>query len=162
MSKQEDWARFDSVQPRYNLIYREIETELLPLCRDQGVGVIVYNPLAGGLLTGKHDGARSPESGTRFTLGISGDLYRERYWHEAQFKAVERLAECARARGLNLATLSVAWVLAQPGITAAIVGASRVEQLEATLAAAGQVLDAETLAACEAAWWSLPRRPPVR
>ena len=65
-------ARFDSVQPRYNLIFREFERELFPLCLDEGVGVIPYNPIAGGLLSGKHDRSKPPEEGTRFTLGTRG------------------------------------------------------------------------------------------
>src|SRR4051794_40127544 len=81
VSERNGWARYDCVQPRYNVLYREIENELLPLCRDQGVGVIVYNPLAGGMLTGKHKGEAPPEPGGRFTLGYTGELYRERYWH---------------------------------------------------------------------------------
>jgi aryl-alcohol dehydrogenase-like predicted oxidoreductase len=155
-------ARLDCAQPRYNALYREIETELLPLCRDQGIGVIVYNPLAGGLLTGKHKGDAPPAAGTRFTLGAAGELYRERYWHATQLEAVASLKAFCTERALNMATASVAWVLAQPGITSAIVGASRPEQLEATLAAADMILDDETKAAFDAAWWSLPRRPPVR
>jgi aryl-alcohol dehydrogenase (NADP+) len=156
------YARYDCVQPRYNVLYREIETELLPLCRDQGIGVIVYNPLAGGLLTGKHWGEGPPASGTRFTLGVSGELYRERYWHAAQLEVVASLKAFCAERALNMATASVAWVLAQPGITSAIVGASRPEQLEATLAAADTILDDETRTAFDAVWWKLPHRPPGR
>jgi aryl-alcohol dehydrogenase (NADP+) len=158
ISERAGLARYDCVQPRYNLLYREIESELLPLCRDQGVGAIVYNPLAGGLLSGKHARDQPPRPGTRFTLGASGELYRERYWHAAQFDAVEVLREHCKARNLNLATVSAAWVLAQPGITAAIIGASRPEQLADTLAAPDLTLDAETRAACDALWWTLPRR----
>ena len=69
-----------SVQPRYNLLYREIETELLPLCRAEGLGILVYNPLAGGFLTGKYRSDEAPREGTRFTLGTAADRYRERYW----------------------------------------------------------------------------------
>ena len=152
-------ARVDCVQPRYNLLYREIDSELLPLCRDQGIGVAVYNPLAGGLLTGKHASKDGPTSGTRFTLGASGDLYRNRYWHEAQFAAVERLKAFFDARNVPLATAAIAWTLAQPGITSSIIGASRPEQLAGTLAAADYSLDDEAKAICDAAWWSLPRRP---
>ena len=72
LSERSGWARYDSVQPRYNLLYREIESELLSLCRDQGVGVIVYNPLAGGMLSGKHRPDEPPAAGSRFTLGVSG------------------------------------------------------------------------------------------
>lgn len=153
-------ARYDCIQPRYNLLYREIEAELLPLCRDQGVGVIAFNPLAGGFLSGKHRKDAPPTPGTRFTLGETGQLYRDRYWQAAQFDAVEVLKGVFGPRGIPLATASVAWVLAQPGITAAIVGASRPEQLADTLSAVEMTLDPEALAACDAVWWGLPRRPP--
>ncbi|HZT82600.1 MAG TPA: aldo/keto reductase, partial [Gemmataceae bacterium] len=149
-------ARFDCVQPRYNLLWREPEAELLPLCRDQGIGVLAYNPLAGGFLTGKYR-SLEPVPGTRFTLGKTGDLYRERYWHPAQLEAVERLRQFFAPRGKSLVTVAVAWVLAQPGITSAIVGASRPEQLDESLAAAELTLDAEELEACNLAWQALPR-----
>src|SRR5262249_30879569 len=113
VSARGGWARYDSVQPRYNLLYREIEPELLPLCRDQGVGVIAYNPLAGGLLSGKYQPGEAPREGTRFTLGATGALYRERYWEEAQLRAVADLKAFFGPRGIDLATASVAWVLAQ-------------------------------------------------
>jgi 1-deoxyxylulose-5-phosphate synthase len=158
-SERHGQARYDCVQPRYNVLYREIENELLPLCRDQGVGVIVFNPLAGGMLTGKHEPQAGPEPGGRFTLGATGELYRDRYWHAVQFEAVDTLKAYCKQRGWNLATASVAWVLGQPGITSAIVGASRAEQLEATLDGAGLVFDDEARAAFDAIWWSLPRRP---
>ncbi len=162
VSEREGLARYDCVQPRYNLLYREIEPELLPLCRDRGIGVIAYNPLAGGLLSGKHQPDAPPPAGTRFTLGASGELYRARYWQTAQFEAVRTLSGFCRDHGLSPATVSVAWVLAQPGITSAIVGASRPEQLADTLAAADLPLDDETRAACDALWWTLPRRPSER
>ena len=125
-------ARFDSVQPRYNLLFREFERELFPLCALEGIGVIPYNPLAGGLLTGKHKGA-APSG--RFTLGTAGQMYQDRYWHDREFAAVEALRPMAAAAGLDLVTLAVAWVLANPVITAPIIGASRPEQLAASLAA---------------------------
>src|SRR5262245_38333696 len=90
LSARNGWARFDCVQPRYNLLFRDIEAELLPLCRDQGLGVIPYNPLAGGFLTGKYSSLEAPPAGTRFTLGQTGALYRERYWHRAQLEAGQR------------------------------------------------------------------------
>jgi aryl-alcohol dehydrogenase (NADP+) len=158
VSERLNLARFDCVQPRYNLLYREIETELLPLCRDQQIGVIAYNPLAGGFLSGKYATHEPPRPGTRFTLGEAGKLYRDRYWQAAQFEAVETLRTCCQSQSIQLATASIAWVLEQPGITAAIVGASRPEQLDDTLAAADFKLDAATRSALEAVWWSLPRR----
>jgi 1-deoxyxylulose-5-phosphate synthase len=156
-------ARYDCVQPRYNLLYREIEAELLPLCRDQGLGVIAYNPLAGGFLTGKYATVDNPVPGTRFTLGKTGELYRERYWQRAQFETVEQLKRFFGPRGKSLTAVAVAWVLAQPGITAAIVGASRPEQLDDSLAGAELELSDEELEVCDLAWFSLPRpAKPVR
>src|SRR5437868_13767901 len=147
VSEQLNLARFDCVQPRYNLLYREIETELLPLCRDQGLGVIAYNPLAGGFLTGKYKSLDAPVPGTRFTLGKTGDLYRERYWQQAQLEAVEQLRRFFEPRGKSLAQVAVKWVLDQPGVTAAIVGASRPEQLQETLVAPTITLDPEEVEA---------------
>src|SRR5262249_32813557 len=157
ISERLNLARFDCVQPRYNLLYREIESELLPLCRDQGLGVIVYNPLAGGFLSGRYRALEAPPPGTRFSLGKTGDLYRERYWQQAQFEAVEHLKRFFEARRRSLVQVAVAWVLAQPGITSATVGASRPEQLDESLAAVQVTLDAEELEACNVAWYSLPR-----
>ncbi len=154
-------ARYESVQPRFNLLYREIETELLPLCRSRGLGVLVYNPLAGGFLSGKYSKGESPREGTRFTLGRAGRMYRWRYWQDAQFEVVEQLAKVAEARGHNLVSVAVAWTLAQPGISSAIIGASRADQLEGSLAALDVELDDELREACDAAWWNLPRRPVV-
>src|SRR5580704_3519628 len=73
-SEARDLVRFDSVQPRYNLLFRQIERDLLPLCFEEGIGVITYNPIAGGLLTGKHNRSGQPEEGTRFTLGTAGSM----------------------------------------------------------------------------------------
>src|SRR5439155_12302593 len=81
-------ARFDSVQPRYNLLFREFERELFPLCLEEGVGVIPYNPLAGGMLSGKHPRGQPPAEGTRFTISNAGAIYQERYWHEREFDTV--------------------------------------------------------------------------
>ncbi len=155
-------ARFDCVQPRYNLLHRDIEAELLPLCRDQGVGVIAYNPLAGGFLSGKYTSLGEPPPGTRFSLGKTGELYRERYWHQAQHEAVGRLKQYFDDRGMSLVRVAVAWVLAQQGITSAILGASRPEQLADSLAGAEAALDEEAREVCNLAWYSLsrPTQPP--
>jgi aryl-alcohol dehydrogenase-like predicted oxidoreductase len=153
--------RYASVQPRYNVLYREIETELLPLCRAEGIGVLVYNPLAGGLLSGKYQGDSTLKDHTRFTLGTAAKRYQERYWHESHFAAVTRLAELARARDASLASLAVAWVLRQDGITCAIIGASRADQLAASIESSNVQIDGELAKACDAVWWDLPRRPVI-
>jgi aryl-alcohol dehydrogenase-like predicted oxidoreductase len=150
-------ARYDCVQPRYNLLHREIEAELLPLCVDQGLGVIAYNPLAGGFLSGKYTAVGEPPPGTRFSLGKTGELYRQRYWHQAHLEAVEHLRAHFAPRGKSMVSVAVAWVLAQPGVTSAIVGASKPEQLDASLDAVHLTLDADDLEACDLAWYSLPR-----
>jgi aryl-alcohol dehydrogenase-like predicted oxidoreductase len=161
-SQQHGWARYDCVQPRYNLLWREIEAELLTLCRDQGLGVIAYNPLAGGFLTGKYQSVERPHEGTRFALGKTGELYRERYWQEAQLAAVQNLERFLKPRGKSLLQAALAWVLGQAGITSAIVGASKPEQLDQSLAAAEVQLDAEERAACDRVWFEVPRRPAPR
>ena len=128
-------VRFDSVQPRYNLLFREPERELLPLCAEEGIGVIPYNPIAGGLLSGKHTMAAPPPEGTRFTLGTAASRYQDRYWHEGMFEAVEQMRPLAAEADMSLPQMALAWVLANPAITAPIIGASRPEQLDDTLLA---------------------------
>lgn len=130
-------TRLASVQPRYNLLFRQIERELLPLAAESGMAVIPFNPLAGGLLSGKYGRNDKPTEG-RFSAQVGqefAELYNERYWHSKAFDTVERLTKMASELGTSLATLSIAWVLANPTITSAILGASRPDQLTDTLAA---------------------------
>ena len=135
-------TRFVSAQPRYNLLFREVERELFPLAQEEGIAVIPFNPLAGGLLSGKYKHSDTPEKG-RFSaeLGGFGKSYRARYWHEREFETVARVQEIAKQQGEPITALSVAWVLANPAVTSVILGASRVEQLTDTLAAADCKLD---------------------
>lgn len=129
-------TRLASVQNRYSLLFRQIEQELLPLAREEGIAVIPFNPLAGGLLSGKYRFEDKPTEG-RFSAELGqqfGDLYRERYWHQRQFESVEHLKTVAREIGEPLAKLAIAWVLAHT-ITSAILGASRPDQLTDTLGA---------------------------
>jgi aryl-alcohol dehydrogenase-like predicted oxidoreductase len=135
-------ARFESVQPRYNLLFRENERELFPLCSEENVAAIPYNPLAGGLLTGKHRPG-APTEGTRFTLGRSQEMYQSRYWQDTMFATVDELRAVAEDCGVPLTTLAVQWVIANPAITAPIVGASRPDQLAASVAAVGAPLEPE-------------------
>jgi 1-deoxyxylulose-5-phosphate synthase len=134
-------TRSVSVQPRYNLLFREIERELLPLAEEESLAVVPFNPLAGGLLTGKYRPESPPEGGRFAGDGFYGQLYRSRYWHTRKFDTVDKLNEIAGDMGVSLPTLAVAWVLANPTITSAILGASRADQLDDTLAAGELVLD---------------------
>jgi aryl-alcohol dehydrogenase (NADP+) len=133
------WQPLSSAQPRYNLLFRQPERELLPLCAEEGLGVVSYNPIAGGLLTGKHKSGQLSEG--RFTLGSAGRMYQDRYWHDSEFATVSALGGLAADAGVPLTTLAVSWVLANPAITSPIVGASRPEQLADSLRAADYALD---------------------
>jgi aryl-alcohol dehydrogenase-like predicted oxidoreductase len=137
-------------QPMYNLIARGIEDEYLPFCQRFGVAVVPYNPLAGGLLTGKHSRQSGPTPGTRFD---SNKMYQDRYWLEDDFAAVEELRAIAAEAGKTLVELALQWMLSQPVVDSIILGASRLEQLEDNLRAAeGRPLDAAVLARCDAVW----------
>jgi aryl-alcohol dehydrogenase (NADP+) len=144
-------SRFESVQPQYNLLSRGIERELLPLCAEESVGVMTYSPLAGGLLSGKYSREQPPPEGTRFALERpTGPLYRERYWHERLFDAVERAKELAQACGVTPVQLAIAWLLQRPGLTSVILGATRLEHLEEALEGLDVKLDAATIDALDA------------
>jgi aryl-alcohol dehydrogenase-like predicted oxidoreductase len=159
-ASERDTLRFDAVQPRYNLIYRQIEPELLPAARANGVGVVVFNPLAGGVLTGKYKAGEAPREGTRFTLGQAAQLYQARYWQDEQLNVVARLAADIASRGKSITHVALRWVLDQPAVTCAIVGASRADQLRDSLHGVETVLDDDDRRACDAAWYALPRRRP--
>ncbi|MGF1597045.1 MAG: aldo/keto reductase [Acidimicrobiales bacterium] len=141
-SEAKGLARFDCVQPRYNLLYRRNELELFPLCLQEGIGVIPYNPIAGGMLSGKHRPGPAT-TGTRFSLGSAAGRYQDRYWHDPVFDTVDALKHLAEEAGMPLVTMAVAWCLAQPAITSPIIGASRPEQLDASIAALDVTLDAD-------------------
>ena len=151
-------SRFEVIQPRHNLLFREIENEVLPLCGDQGLGVVVFNPLAGGFLTGKYLREQEPDDNTRFGLfKASTSLYRERYWKQHHFDAVEELNKFFKPRKRPLVHVALAWVLAQPHVTSAIVGASKPEQLKQSLEALELKLDEEEMKFCNSIWFALPR-----
>jgi aryl-alcohol dehydrogenase-like predicted oxidoreductase len=148
-------GRFDSVQPRYNILFREIEQELVPLCLDRSVGILAYNPLAGGLLTGKHNRGEPPAENTRFAVG--GQLYHDRYWNDACFSAIERLKRFFGPRNKSLTQVAIAWTLKRPGLTSAIIGATSAEQLRDSLAGVALELDGEEVEECDRVWYELPR-----
>jgi aryl-alcohol dehydrogenase (NADP+) len=130
-------ARFVTMQNHYNLVYREEEREMLPLCREEGIGVIPWSPLARGFLAGNR---RTQDFGD--TVRAKTDSYaKELYYQPSDFTVVERVTEIARRRGVPNAQVALAWVLQQPGITAPIVGATKMPHLEDAVAALGLNLD---------------------
>jgi aryl-alcohol dehydrogenase-like predicted oxidoreductase len=138
-------TRFVSMQNHYNLIYREEEREMIPQCIDQGVGVIAWSPLARGLLAGNRTRA-----GDRITRRAQTDPFPDLlYKPELDFDVIERADELASARGVPTAQLALAWLLHKPGVTAPIVGATRLEHLEDALAAERLSLGADEIAALE-------------
>ena len=132
ISAREMLARFSILQPMYNLVKRQAEVEILPMALDQGLGVVPYSPLGGGLLTGKYRGGAGSAEGRLTDLAH----YRKRYANPEYFRVAQDLTELAATRGVHPATLAVAWVGAHPAITAPIIGARDVAQLEPSLAAA--------------------------
>lgn len=139
-------------QPMYNLIARGIEQEYLPMCQQFGVSNVIYNPLAGGLLTGKHR-REAPIPGTRFD---NNRMYLDRYWHQADFDAVEQLREIATAAGRSLLSLALNWLYRHTVSECIILGASKIDHLEQDLHVLDDGrLDTETLQACDRVWANL-------
>ena len=139
-------------QPMYNLIARGIEQEYLPMCQSFGVSNFVYNPLAGGLLTGKHR-REAPIAGTRFD---KNQMYLDRYWHPSDFDAVDQLREIAGRAGRSLTSLALNWLYRHTVAEGIIIGASTIEHLQQNLEVLRDgPLNAETLAACDQVWNAL-------
>ncbi|HEX9012575.1 MAG TPA: aldo/keto reductase [Anaerolineaceae bacterium] len=141
------WARFVSMQPHYNLLYREEEREMLPLCQDQQIGVIPYSPLARGRL------ARKPGPEQNETLRARNDpLSEKRYGQEENTAVIQRVSQVAEARGVPMAQVALAWMLSKPVVTAPIVGATQAHHLEDAVAALSVHLTPEEIQSLEAAY----------
>jgi aryl-alcohol dehydrogenase-like predicted oxidoreductase len=131
ISAREGWARFECIQPMYNLTKRQAEVELLPMAQSEQIGVITYSPLGGGLLSGKYGSSRRPASGRL----MENQMYQTRYSDAGYYDVAERFTAFARERDLDPASLAVAWVASHPAVTAPIIGARNLEQLEGSLKA---------------------------
>jgi aryl-alcohol dehydrogenase-like predicted oxidoreductase len=131
ISAKEQLARFELIQPMYNLAKRQAEVEILPLAQSEQVGVITYSPLGGGLLTGKYGVNRKPTEGRL----VEQELYSKRYADEKNYEIAERFSSYSNEREIHPATLAISWVMSHPNVTAPIIGARNVEQLEFSLAA---------------------------
>jgi aryl-alcohol dehydrogenase-like predicted oxidoreductase len=158
IAKDKGWHAPYITQPMYNLLARGIEQEYLPMCKEFGVSTVVYNPLAGGLLTGKHK-QETVTPGTRFD---NNKLYQDRYWHEQYFQSVEQLRTVAKEAGRSLVSLALNWQLHHTGSECIILGASRLEQLNENLATIDDgPLSEDVLKACDEVWRNLRGPLPV-
>ncbi|MCL4443602.1 MAG: aldo/keto reductase family protein [Actinobacteria bacterium] len=160
--------RITSNQPQYSMLWRVIEKEVVPLCLDEGIGQIVWSPLAQGVLTGKYRPGEPPPVGSRAT-DTSGEAFISRYLNTEVLDAVARLSPIASDAGMTVAQMALAWVLSRPGISAAIVGATRPEQLEENVKAVEKAIDEDTAGRIDEALGSvvvsdpsLTQSPPTR
>ncbi len=142
------WARFVCVQPHLNLLYREEERELLPMCRDEKLGVIPWSPLARGMLTRPRERSRGP------TIRSNNDPHSDRLYAEADWEVVDAVERIARDRGVSMAQIALAWLFSKRDVTAPIVGATKLSHLDDALAALDLTLSAEEIETLEA-----PYRP---
>jgi aryl-alcohol dehydrogenase-like predicted oxidoreductase len=148
---QRGLARFISMQNNYSLLYREEEREMIPLCREEGIGLIPYSPIGGGLLAG----SRRAQTVRSYSV-----MARERFNRKADEAVIDAVAAVAAARGVAPAEIAIAWLLAQPDVNAPIVGATKLAHLEDPIRAMGTVLSAEEKATLEGAYLTQPPLPP--
>ena len=141
-----DLTPFATVQPRYNLLDRRAADELFELCKTEGLGVITYNPLAGGFLTGKYRQGKEPDQGSMLAKDIS---YRNRYWFPENFAAVEQFLGLARSLGRHPVHLALGWVMSNPIVTLPLVGTSTLDQLKHALLVLDLKIQQEELDQCE-------------
>jgi aryl-alcohol dehydrogenase-like predicted oxidoreductase len=153
VSARHGWARYECIQPMYNLVKRQAEVELLPMAQAENLGVIPYNPLGAGLLTGKYGREKRPESGRL----VENKMYASRYSDPVVYEVAERFVTFAQARGYDPAALALAWVGSHPAVTAPIVGARNLAQLKSSLGALDIPMTAELRAEISA----LSPEPPL-
>jgi len=138
--RQNGWAKFVSSQPQYSLVWREPERDVIPVCAANGISQIVWSPLGQGVLTGKYDPDQPPPQGTRATSEEMGGFI-QRLMQPDLLRAVQRLKPIAEQAGLSLPQFSLAWILREPNVASAIIGASRPEQVRENAKASGAVVD---------------------
>jgi 1-deoxyxylulose-5-phosphate synthase len=139
------WTRFVSMQNHYNLVYREEEREMIPLCIEEGIGLIPWSPLARGFLAGNRRRAESPPQGGETRRARIDTFAHNLYYQEADFTIADRCVELASRRGVAPAQVALAWLLNKPGVTAPIVGATRLEQLDQAVGALGVTLEGDEM-----------------
>ena len=151
--------RIISNQPQYSMLYRVIEAEVVPACEELGIGQIVWSPMAQGVLTGKYEPGRQPPAGSRASGGEGASII-ERWMRDDVLHAVQRLAPIARDMDLTLSQLAIAWVLTNPNVAAAIIGASRPGQIDENVKAAGITLPDDVMSAIDYALGDLVNSDP--
>ena len=154
------YTRFVSSQPQYSMLWRVIESNVVPTCQANGIGQIVWSPIAQGALTGKYLPGKKPPAGSRATDKKGGANMISRWMRDEVLSAVQNLKPIADANGLTLAQLAVAWVLQNPNVSSAIIGATKPSQIKENVKAAGIKLDTETMKAIDRALGALPERDP--
>jgi aryl-alcohol dehydrogenase-like predicted oxidoreductase len=156
------YNRFVSSQPQYSALWRVIEAEVVPLSQKEGIGQIVWSPMAQGVLTGKYLPGKKPPAGSRATDKKGGAGMISKWMKDDVLTAVQKLKPIADQAGLTMSQLSVAWVLQNPNVSSAIVGATKPSQVKENVKAAGVKLDAETMKAIDNALGNLPEKDPAQ
>lgn len=157
-SERQSLARFECIESPYNLLTRDIEMELLPLCDNEAVSVCVFNPLAGEMLTGRHEFGKPPAEG-RFTMKDFGKGYLDRYWSDLNFKAVDVLKQAARDRNCTLPQFALGWILNNKSITSFLSGSISIDQVKENAVAVDIKLTPEEIKICDEVWsWFRPER----
>jgi aryl-alcohol dehydrogenase-like predicted oxidoreductase len=146
LSEMHNWARFNCLQPEYHLLVRSTEWEILPLCRAEGIGVIPWSPLAGGWLTGKYRRGQPPPTDSRVGRADRWDDLPEQRENEQTWRIIDALLEVSEECGKTPSQVALNWLLQQPGVTAPIIGARTLAQLEDNLGSVGWLLNEEQLA----------------
>ncbi|MFM8446534.1 MAG: aldo/keto reductase family protein [Actinomycetota bacterium] len=156
------YTRFVSSQPQYSMLWRVIESEVVPLSKEKGIGQIVWSPIAQGALTGKYLPGKKPPAGSRATDKKGGANMISRWMRDEVLIAVQNLKPIADANGLTLAQLAVAWVLQNPNVSSAIIGATKPSQIKENVKASGVKLDASTMKQIDQVLGALPEKDPTK
>jgi aryl-alcohol dehydrogenase-like predicted oxidoreductase len=162
IQERRGFDKFVSSQPQYSMLWRVIEKEVIPLSKANGIGQIVWSPVAQGALSGKYLPGKRPPAGSRATDKKGGASMISRWMRDEVLTAVQRLKPIAKNEGLTLAQLAVAWVLQNPNVSSAIIGASKPEQIKENVAASGVQLSPQTMREIDKALGSLPEKDPAK
>jgi len=162
IQKERGWTRFVSSQPQYSMLWRVIEKEVVPLSQKEGIGQIVWSPIAQGVLTGKYLPGKKPPAGSRATDKKSGAGMISRWMRDDVLEAVAGLKPIADSLGITMSQLALAWALSNPNVSSVIMGASKPTQVKENVKASGIKLDAPTLAAIDKVLGKLPEVDPAK